>query len=66
MKRRIRFTIKNVILTVLVIISFVVFICSGAMLDIEQMWIPYTTMVISFSFWALFYFVNKDLLDDNN
>lgn len=64
MKRRIRFTAKNIILVALACVSFVVFICSVAMLDIEQMWIPYISMIVSFSFWALFCFANQSLLDD--
>ena len=69
MKRRIRITVKNVILMVLLAINVVVAFVCGAMLDIEQFLIPLAVGAIAFGFVALFYFVNEDLIIemiDNN
>lgn len=64
MKRKIKFTVKNVILIMLALISFVVFAVSACFLDSEPLWIPFTTMIISFALLALFSLVNQDLLVD--
>ena len=66
MKRRIKITLKNVILMVLLAISVVVAFVCGEMLDIEMMWIPLVVGAIAFGFVALFYFANEDLITDNN
>lgn len=63
-RKRIKFTLRNIVLMILVCLGFVGFFVFGAMLDSEPLWIPYTGMVISFTIWAWFYFANQDLIED--
>ena len=48
----------------LLAISFVAFAIFGSMLDIELFYIPLAIVGIAFTYFALFYFANKDLIDD--
>ena len=59
-------TLKNLILKASAIISLIVCAIAACFLDSEPFYIPVAIVAISFAYFALFYFVNKDLLTDNN